>query len=326
MNRAGISDSSVREPQRLRLLRVLRVAAAVARYCARNAVGLFRLVWLPCLLVLASQIVLDWLVLTYPPKLPAWLLTQNFKPRTWLTAAAIAPWGAMAWTSVLGEMSGRKASHGAKTAHTPRPSRVRLESIVAIVLATLIFTAVNLLDGGLRVLQTGLLAALYERFSPSDNMLNIVGWSSEVLHVVVMAAVVAASYLSIGHLLRSGTLNPVRVWRLTRGNRLRLFALFLLLSVAAIALDVAASPAVGWLLRTFADELFWTLKGAFVRQLVDIPFFLLWTVVYAVTVGIVLEVLEQARASGGVGTSQPARRALGADRLDPIDSAKRRPN
>ena len=206
MNRAGTSDSSVREPQRLRQLRVLRVAAAVARYCARNAVGLFRLVWLPCLLVLACQIVLDWLVLTYPPKLPAWLLTQNFKPQTWLTAAAIAPWGAMAWASVLSEMSGRKGGRAAKGAHLPRFSRVRLQSIAAVVLATLLFTASNLLDGGLRVLQTGMIAALYERFSPSDNVLNIIGWSSEVLHVVVMAAVVAAFYLSIGHLLRTGRL------------------------------------------------------------------------------------------------------------------------
>ena len=86
------------------------------------------------------------------------------------------------------------------------------------------------------------------------------------------------------------------IWRLTRGNRLRAFGLFLMLSVAAIALNVAASPAVGWLLRTFADELFWTSRRDFVRQLVDIPFFMLWTAVYAVTVGIVLEVLEQAWA------------------------------
>jgi hypothetical protein len=176
--------------------------------------------------------------------------------------------------------------------------------IGAVALATIRFAAVNLLDGGLRVLQTNLLVALYERLRPSDNVLNILGWSGEVLHIIVMATAVAVSYLSIGQLLRTGAPRPVRLWRITRGNRLRLFALFLLISVAAIALGLAASPATGWLLRAFADELFWTLKGAFIRQLVDIPFFMLWTIVYAVTVGIVLEVLEQSWA-----TSRPPQRA-----------------
>jgi hypothetical protein len=296
MSKAGASGKSVREPQRLRLLRVLKVAAAVARYCARNARGLFRLVWLPCLLVLACQIVLDWLVLAYPPRLPAWLLTQHFNPQTWLAAVAIAPWGAMAWASVLHGMSDRGAVRGATASSNFLLGRLQLQLVRTVVLATMIFSAVNLLDGGLRVLQSEGLVAFYTLFSPSDGALNAIGWSSEVLHVIVMAAVVAASYLWIGQLLRTETINPVRTWSLTRGNRLRLFGLFLLLSVAAIALNALASPAVGWLLRTFADELFWTLKGALTRQLVDIPFFLLWTVVYAVTVGIVLEVLEQARA------------------------------
>jgi hypothetical protein len=53
------------------------------------------------------------------------------------------------------------------------------------------------------------------------------------------------------------------------------------------------APAVGGVLQNFADELFWTFKAALIRQLLDLPFFMLWTVVYAVTIGIVLGALEQ---------------------------------
>src|SRR5262249_5442441 len=102
------------------------------------------------------------------------------------------------------------------------------------------------------------------------------------------------------------------VWRLTRHNRLRVFALFLLLSVAAIALDAATAPAVGWVLRNFAHELFWTFKAALIRQLVDLPFFVLWTVVYAVTVGIVLGALEQRAAPQPTAAATPPPRPGGS--------------
>ena len=90
------ADQPPRSSQKAGLLRVLKALAAVARYCGRNAGGLFLLVWFPCLIVAASQIVLDWLTLSFPPKLPAWLLSQSFNPPTWLTAVAQTPWGAMA--------------------------------------------------------------------------------------------------------------------------------------------------------------------------------------------------------------------------------------
>jgi hypothetical protein len=87
------------------------------------------------------------------------------------------------------------------------------------------------------------------------------------------------------------------VWRLTRHNRLRVFVLFLLLSLISVALNAAAAPEITWVLRGFADDLFWTFQGALIRQLVDLPFFMLWTVVYAVTIGIVLGALEQRAAA-----------------------------
>jgi hypothetical protein len=186
-----------------------------------------------------------------------------------------------------------------------RRLRLRFELGLAILVAAVLFSAVNLLDGGLRILNVQLLAAIYERFGLSDELLNAIGKTGQVLQVIVMAAVVATSYLAIGQLLRTGFRGMISVWSLTRYNRLRVFALFLLLSVAAIALDAATAPAVGWVLRSFADELFWTFKAALIRQLLDLPFFMLWTVVYAVTTGVVLGALEQRAAAQAPAQGRP---------------------
>ena len=289
------ADRPPRSAQKAGLLRVLKALAAVARYCGRNAGGLFLLVWFPCLMVAASQIVLDWLSLSFPPKLPSWLLSQSFNPPTWLTAAALTPWGAMAWAFVLADMSNRNTRRGVTS--VLQSLRARFELSLAVLVAAMIFTAVNLIDGGLRALQLPLLASIAERFELSDDLLGAISKTGEIMQVIVMVAVVAASYLTIGSLLRNGFRSALSVWRVTRHNRLRVFALFLLLSLLAVALNAATAPAVGWLLRSVADDLFWTFKGALVRQLVDLPFFMLWTVVYAVTVGIVLGALEQRAAA-----------------------------
>jgi len=318
----SVDRSSRSAQQKVGLLRVLRAAAAVVRYCARNAGRLLGLVWFPCLLVAVSQIVLDWLALAYPPRLPGWLLSQHFNPPTWLTAAAMTPWGAMAWAFVLADMIDRNSSRGVMATRILRRLRPRFEISAAVLLAAVIFTAVNLLDGGLRALQLQFLLALHERFEPSEGVLNALGRAGEVVQVLVMAAVVAAAYLTIGRVLRIGIRGIVGARRLTRHNRARLYALFLLLSVAAIALNALTTPAVGWLVRGFADELFWTFKGAAIRQLVDVPFFILWTVVYAVTVGIVLGALEQRQPAGEPRAPPPPRDA--AHPFDTIDARKRR--
>jgi hypothetical protein len=291
------ADRPPRSAQKVGLLRVLKALAAVARYCGRNAGSLFLLVWFPCLMVAASQIVLDWLSLSFPPVLPARLLSANYNPPTWLTAVAETPWGAMAWAFVLADMNDRHTKRGLTGLPILRRLRLRFELGLAILVAAVLFSAVNLLDGGLRILNVQLLAAVYERFGLSDELLNAIGRTGQVLQVIVMAALVATSYLAIGQLLRTGFRGMISVWGLTRHNRLRVFALFLLLSVAAIALDAATAPAVGWVLRSFADELFWTFKAALIRQLLDLPFFMLWTVVYAVTTGVVLGALEQRAAA-----------------------------
>jgi hypothetical protein len=299
------ADRPPRSAQKIGLLRVLKALAAVARYCGRNAGSLFLLVWFPCLMVAASQIVLDWLSLSFPPVLPARLLSANYNPPTWLTAVAETPWGAMAWAFVLADMNDRHTKRGLAGLPILRRLRLRFELGLAILVAAVLFSAVNLLDGGLRILNVQLLAAVYERFGLSDELLNAIGRTGQVLQVIVMAALVATSYLAIGQLLRTGFRGMISVWGLTRHNRLRVFALFLLLSVAAIALDAATAPAVGWVLRSFADELFWTFKAALIRQLLDLPFFVLWTVVYAVTTGVVLGALEQRAAAQAPAQGRP---------------------
>jgi len=297
-------DQPPRSAQTAGLLRVLKALAAIARYCGRNAGSLFLLVWFPCLMVAATQIVLDWLSLSFPPVLPAWLLSPNYNPPTWLAAVGETPWGAMAWAFVLADMSDRNTRRGLTGLPILRRLRLRFELGVAILVAAVLFSAVNLLDGELRILNLTLLAAIYEHFGLPDELLNAIGRTGQIMQVIVMAAVVAISYLAIGQLLRTGFKGMASVWRLTRHNRLRVFALFLLLSGAAITLDAVTAPAVGWVLQKFADELFWTFKAALIRQLLDLPFFMLWTVVYAVTIGIVLGALEQ-RAAAQAPTPPP---------------------
>jgi len=289
------ADRPPRSLQKAGLLRVLKALAAVARYCGRNAGSLFLLVWFPCLMVGVCQIALDWLSLSFPPKLPAWLLSQSFNPPTWLTAAAETPWGAMAWAFVLADMSNRNTRRGVTS--VLQSLRARFELSLAVLVAAMIFPAVNLIDGGFRALQLQLLAAVAATFELTDELLLAIGKTGEITQVIVMAAVVSAAYLTIGSLLRNGFRSVIGVWRLTRHNRLRVFALFLLLSLISVALNAAAAPAITWVLRGFADDLFWTFQGALVRQLVDLPFFMLWTVVYAVTIGIVLGALEQRAAT-----------------------------
>lgn len=296
MAKPAAAEKPSRPPQKVGLLRIFKATAAVVRYCARNAGTLLLLIWFPCLMAALSMLALDFLTLAYPPRLRDWLLSAQFNPPTWLTAVAETPWGAMMWALVLADM-GDSNTRRRVMRFRILPLRLRFAGVVAILVAAVLFSAINLLDGGMRVLNTQLLVAIHERFEPSEELLNAIGRTGQVVQVIVMAVVVAATYLTIGQLLRTGFKGMAGVWRLTRHNRLRIFALFLLLSVAAIALDAAATPAVGWVLHNLADELFWTFKAALIRQLLDLPFFALWTVIYAVTAGIVLGALEQRAAA-----------------------------
>src|SRR5215471_14292408 len=143
---AAAKEKPPRPSQKVGLLRVFKAIAAVARYCARNAGTLLLLVWFPCLMAALSMLALDFLTIAFPPRLPDWLLAGPFNPPTWLTAVAETPWGAMMWAFVLADMSDRNTRRGAMRFRILRSLRP------AILVAALVFSAVNLLDGGLRLL------------------------------------------------------------------------------------------------------------------------------------------------------------------------------
>jgi hypothetical protein len=265
-------------------LRVFRLLAAVATYCARNAGRLIILVWFPCVASLACQVAIEWLSFgDHPLRLPDWL-SGNLNPRPWLTAVVTALWGAMVWAFVLSDLAERNSRRGLVTARLLRRGRLRFELSRDVVLAAAIFAAANVLD----IIAQILLAAPFAASQLSDSASILLGLA-ETIRVVVMAAVFVWMYLVAGHVLRTGRLDGTHVWRITRGNRLRVLAVFLLLSLATVALSLLAVPAVNWLESSFGHG---TLRGVLIRYLADFPFFMLWTVVYAVTVGIVLGALD----------------------------------
>src|SRR5262245_37840749 len=214
MAKPAAAEKRSRPPQKVGLLRVFKATAAVARYCARNAGTLLLLIWFPCLMAALSMLVLDFLTLAYPPRLPDRLLSAQFSPPTWLTAIAEAPWGAMMWALVLADMRDRNTPRGVMRFRI-LPLRLRLGLVAGILVAAVLFSAINLLDGGLRVLNVQLLGAIHERFEPSEELLNALGRTGQVVQVIVMAAVVAAAYLAIGQLLRTGFRGMASMWRLT---------------------------------------------------------------------------------------------------------------
>jgi len=195
------------------------------------------------------------------------------------------------WAFVLSNMDGRNSDRGLVTTPLLRRGGLRFELSRDVLLAAAIFAAVNLLDGLLRTVQFKLLVTATLALELSDTAFDNAVRVAEAFRIVVMAAVFAWSYLIAGRVLRTSMLDVAHVWKLMRGNRLRLFAIFLLLSVAAIALDRLVAPANNWLIETVAGQSR-TLPRALIRYLAELPFFVLWTVVYAVTVGMVLAVLE----------------------------------
>jgi hypothetical protein len=290
-------ESSGQHPPKLRLLRVFNVVATALVYCAQNAGRLVTLVWFPCVALVACQVTLDWLALSYPPQLPGWLLTRNYNPPTWLTPIVVALWTAMASAFILSDLADRNSNRGLAAARILRRGRLRFELGRDVLLAAAIFSAAILLDGALRVVQLKILVALYVAFDLPDATLNIWAGLGEAIQVLVMAAMYATCYLVAGRLLLTGSLDVPHTWKLTQRNRLRLIAVFLLLSLAASALDRFTTPVINWLVQSFADSISWSLRGALIRYLADVPFLMLWTVVDAVAVGIVLDALEPRQAS-----------------------------
>jgi hypothetical protein len=296
-------ESSQHGLSKVRRLRVFNVVAATLSYCARNAGPLFVLVWFPCVLAAACRLLLEWLIFAFPPRMPAWLFFKYYNPPTWLTAFALTPWEAMAWAFVLASMARENSNRGVVDTPSGRVDWLRFELSKPIVLAAAIFSLFNLLDGMTRIAQVQILVAALLFYDLSNAELEVWTQFAIVLHGVLTATVMAFFYLAAGAVLRTGTLALAPTWRASRGNRLRLIAAFLLLSIVLVAVNWLVLP-VAWLARRLADSSSWTLTSAVIRQAIAFPFNMLWTVAWAVMVALVLDGLHAPAPSAS--PDQPA--------------------
>jgi hypothetical protein len=238
---------------------------------------------------------------SYPPKLPGVLLSNDFSPPTWLTAITVALWSAMAWAFILRSMADQDAHRGIVTARILRPARLRFELSGPILFAAVVLAADNLLEGMSRLADRELLVAVVVRagYEMSDNALNIWGSLSAIIRTALVAAV--SGWLSViaGWMLLHERFDIAGPWRFMRGNRLRLAAVFLVLTIALMGLDRLLDPAKTKLVRSLTDPTAWTLNEAALRYAVDFPLSMLWIVTWAVMVGIVLDALERAPSDVG---------------------------
>jgi len=294
---------------KLRRLRVFNVVVTALVYCAQNAGRLFVVAFLPCLLEAASRLALEWLIYRDPSDMPALLVSHDFNPPTWLSAFATAPWVAMAWAFVLRDMNDQDTYRGLITARILRRARLRFELNRAILLAAAIFAADSLFAGLIKRVDREILFAVAQsyEFQLSNSVLAAWGWLSQLVQTFLVATVSAWLGVMAGRLLIQGGSGIVGAWRLMRGNRLRLGVIFFLLNIALMGLDHVLDPAKAWIVRSLTNPLSWTLTEATLRHVVDFPFGMLWIVTSAVTIGIVLDALEGARAqSGKTATPLPA--------------------
>ena len=111
-----------------------------------------------------------------------------------------------------------------------------------------------------------------------------------MLRLLVVNVVAAWTYPIAAQVLRSGSLDPAGAQQLMLGNRLRLGVIFFVLTVALYQLRVLIRPATSWMLRALVDkELVWTPQEAAFTYLIDFPFDVLWSAVWAVTIAVVIK-------------------------------------
>jgi hypothetical protein len=300
---------SIARRVRSKRLRVFSTLVAALDTCVRNAGQLFVLAWFPCVLESVGRIGLEWLIYGWPPRIPEWLLFDHFSPPTWLTPLVNAPLVAMVWAFVLSNICDRNPDRGAVTALGIRRGWIRFELSPAVLLGTAIFVATDIVDGLLRLAQFKLLLAAYPLFEGRDAVFDAAMfdlWArwSVALPILAVSAVAAWSYPIAAQALRTGVLDRARVRTLMRGNRLRLTAVFVLLSLASYQFYTLLRPATEWLVRFLVDPLSWTLGEATVRHVIQFPFDLFWIVVWAVTMAVVMNAMEAPARRAGVRRRQ----------------------
>jgi hypothetical protein len=281
---------SIARRARAKRLRVFGTLIEALDTCVRNAGQLFVLAWFPCVLESACRLGLEWLIYGWPPRMPEWLLFDQFFPSTWLTPLVNAPLVAMVWAFVLSSICDRNPDRGTVTLTGIRPGWFRFELRPAVLLGASIFLATHLVDGLLRLAQFNLLLAAYPLFEGRDAVFDALARWSVALPILAVSAVAAWTYPIAAHVLRTGVLDLSRV-RAMRGNRLRLTAIFFLLNVASYLLYALIRPATDWIVQALVDSSSWTLREAIIRHVIQFPFDLFWIVAWAVTMAIVMNAM-----------------------------------
>jgi len=304
------------QPRKIRLLRVFRVITATFLYCWKDAGRLFLLTWFACALASVSRVVLDWLVYSWPPLLPAWTQSLHFDPPTWLTPLFLAPWVAMGWAFVLNEMYEEDARRGIVKTRVRELGWLRFELGRTVLIAAAILAVVYLLEGATRWAQFEILYAIasvsdfeggtrwaqFEILYVSDRSERALAlWAGllTAVRVAVMIVVFTWCYPLAGLVLQTGTFSFARVREILRGNWLRVALIFLLLSVVLRGIDLLVAPLTGWLIGTLTHSTTWTFGAAIIRFVIDFPLQMLWIVAWAVTVGIILHTLNPPSATAG---------------------------
>lgn len=293
------------QPRKLRLLRVFRVITATFQYCWKDAKRLFLLTWFACALASVSRVVLDWLVYSWPPLLPAWTQSLHFDPPTWLTPLFLAPWVAMGWAFVFSEMFEEDARRGIVKTRTRELGWLRFELGRTVLIAAAVLAVVYLLEGATRWAQFEILYAIAAASDPSDRALAMWAGLLTAVRVGLMIVIFTCCYPLAGLVLETGTFSFARVREILRGNWLRVALIFLLLSVVLRGIDLLVAPLTGWLIGALTHSTTWTFGAAIIRFVIDFPLQMLWIVAWAVTVGIVLHTLNPPAAAerAGAGTT-----------------------
>jgi hypothetical protein len=284
-------------------LRVFSTIIAALTYCVRNAGPLFVLVWFPCALSSACLIGLEWLVCAFPPRMPQWLIFNQFHPPTWLTPVVIAPFMAMAWAFVLSHICDRNTDRGIVTVSGVRIDTIRFELSSAVLIGAGILVVTGLLDGLFQFAQLRLFVVVHPLFEWGDAGTEAWAWSALVLRMLTISVAGAWTCPIAAQVLRTGAFDAARLRSLMRGNRLRLIAIFFLLNVALYQLHSFIRPATERIVQSLDPALSWTLREATIRHALEFPLDIFWMVAGAVTIGIVMDALATPTPSAELGRS-----------------------
>jgi hypothetical protein len=291
----------------LKRLRVFSTLIVALGYCVRNVGHLFVLVWFVCALNAACRTGLEWLIYG-PPRMPPWLIFHGFDPPSWLTPLLSAPLLAMAWAFVLSHICDRNPNRGVIAVFERRLDWIRFELSRPVLLGASIFLAMDLLDGVLQITELRLLLAVYEPSEGSDFVINLAALFGTTLRTVVLSLVAAWTYPIAAQALWMGKLDRALLGDEMRGNRLRLWAIFLLLNVALFVVGGLFRLAEEWFLGSSDPPISWSLRDTMIRRVIQFPFDVLSVVAWATTTAVAMKALasEPAAAELGRRATRPA--------------------